>query len=86
MNVYIVHELYHNSITKRITPFSSKKKAQEYVDNILKSAVERDNWSVEDEHFWINSRWIAVSGHRLIPPSKNVNNIEFIYFFQEEVQ
>ena len=83
MKVHYVHELYGNNVTKRISVFSSKKKAVSYIEYIVKCAVQEDRWTskeltdfpVEIEH-----------GVRIIPPNGRTLDSELLLYFSTEVK
>jgi hypothetical protein len=83
MNVHILHELYSNSVTKRVTPYSSMKKAKEQLNYLLDSAKNVDGWTVEPEHMYMDGQ--KYDCFKLVPPSKNVNSIVFLVIYTKEV-
>jgi hypothetical protein len=86
MNVYLVHVTYHNGITKAIIPFSSAKKAQDYVDDIVGAAVELDKWLRTDRTIYNYSENVGVTKAVVItPPSGNVKNSETFQIIKQEV-
>jgi hypothetical protein len=84
MKVHYVHEVYSNNVTKRITMFSSLKKAEKYVDEIVSFTIRHDHWTKEVDHVYRDGGKFA--GVRLIPPSKNMYNSELLFIFSAEVK
>lgn len=84
MKVHYVHELYSNNVTKRITMFSSKKKAQDYVDMVVNCAIDYDKWFTREEYVWREDR--KTYGVRIIPSSARMQDSVMLFIFSDEVK
>ena len=81
MNVYLLKRVYSNGASIIDCVFSSKKKANDYLDRYLES-VEKDGWTVVNFVDLNHHNW---SGYKITPPSGNAVNAECFFIQQEEV-
>lgn len=82
MYVYILLKEYYNNVAVVADVFSSKKKAEDQLDWLCKSA-ERDGWTVTNNYRYMRSENVFCKV--LTPPSGNQQFLERYYILKEKV-
>jgi hypothetical protein len=82
MAVYILQKFYNNNVSVIMDTFSSKKKADAYLETYL-SWCEKDGWQVTQ---FIELFGFYFRGLKIVPPSGNQQHAERFVITKQEVK
>lgn len=82
MAVYILQKFYNNNVSVIMDTFSSKKKADAYLEEYL-SWCEKDGWEVAQ---FIELFGDHLRGSKITPPSGNQSHVERFVITKQEVK